>query len=142
MITLETITSQLTAGGAVLEVWNSPASHHLVGEFRWLGTNRVFWFPAHGDREDDGHLLEFEAAELVNEREVHFLRNGRMVGRLTDIERATVEDHEDYSVAFTLWEQVAPRTRALIDRSREKVERLRTEASGQASRVGRTDIFQ
>lgn len=122
MITLENTTSHLAARGAVLQVWNSPARHYLVGNLDWIDANRMFWFTAHGDREDDGHVLEFDCAEILDGGRVQFLRRGKRVGLLSEIAQAEVEDPEDYSVAFSLWQQVAPRTRPLIDRSRARFE--------------------
>jgi hypothetical protein len=122
MITLQLATSQLAANGAVLTVWNSPARHFLVGEISWIDSNHLFWFTAHGDRVEDGHLLEFDRAELVKGRNVAFYREGKRVGLLADIADAKVEDPEDYSVAFALWQQVAPRTRPLIERARDQYE--------------------
>lgn len=118
MITPQTATAQLVACGAVLTVWNSPPRHFLVGDACWIDANRLFWFPAHGDREDDGHLLEFDRAEIVGERTVQFFERGKRVGLMTDIANSDVDDHEDYSVAFALWQQVAPTTRPLIERAR------------------------
>lgn len=122
MITLQSATSQLAANGAVLQVWNSPVRAYLVGELHWLDPNRMFWFTAHGDREDDGHVLEFDAAEVVDGDAVHFFRRGSRVGRLAGIATAGVDDPEDYTVAFSLWQQVAPRTQPLIRKARARFE--------------------
>lgn len=122
MITLQSATSQLAANGAVLHVWNSPVHSYLVGDLDWLDENRMFWFTAHGDREDDGHVLEFDMAEFVDGQVVEFFHRGQRVGLLTDIATAKVDDPEDYAVAFSLWRQVEPRTRHLIRRARERWE--------------------
>ncbi len=121
MITLQTAVCQLAARGAVLTVWNSPARHFLVGEVGLVDPNRLFWFTAHGDREDDGHLLEFDRAEL-GPGGIHFFRGDDRVGLLTEIAAAGVDDPEDYTVAFALWQQVAPRSRPLIERARGNYE--------------------
>lgn len=120
MNTLQTATTELAARGAVLKVWNSPARHFLVGDLSWIDSNRMFWFTAHGDREDDGHLLEFDRAEVMDGEGVQFFNAGKRVGLMTEIGRSDVDDPEDYSVAFALWQQVAPRTRPLIERARGK----------------------
>jgi hypothetical protein len=122
MITLQTATTHLVARGAVLTVWNSPPRHFLVGELCWIDANRLFWFTAHGDREDDGHILEFDRAEFIDGHGVQFFRDAKRVGLLTDIAAADVDDPEDYSVAFALWQQVFPRTRLLIERARSQFE--------------------
>jgi hypothetical protein len=122
MTTLQSATSQLAAKGAVLHVWNSPVRCFLVGELQWIDLNRMFWFTAHGDREDDGHVLEFDRAEFIDGEGVQFFRRGSRVGLLTAIGTAAVDDPEDYSVAFSLWQQVAPCTRPLIERARERFE--------------------
>ena len=118
MSTLETATEQLASGGAVLRVWNSPAHDFLVGDLRWIDANHLFWFTAHGDREDDGHVLEYDRAELVDGAGVEFYRRDKCVGWLAEIARAEIADHEDYEVAFSLWQQVAPRAEPLLKRSR------------------------
>lgn len=122
MSTLESATQRLAANGAVLKVWNSPASDYLVGDLQWIDSNRLFWFTAHGDREDDGHVLEFDCAELIDGSGVQFFRRGKRVGWLAEIARAEVDDPEDYAVAFSLWQQVAPRTWSLVERSRARYE--------------------
>ncbi|PTX92683.1 hypothetical protein DB354_15285 [Opitutus sp. ER46] len=101
----------------MLQVGPAPTRTFLVGSFRWIDAHRVFWFTAHGDRLDDGHVLEFDAAEIVDGGGVQFLAAGRRVGVLIAIGCAQLDDPEDYQVAFSLWQQVAPCTRALIERS-------------------------
>lgn len=123
MNNLESTSSRLAANGAVLVIDDDRRPEpYLVGDFSWIGANRVFWFTAHGDREDDGHVLEFDRAEFLDGKGVEFLTDGKRVALLTEIARAPVEDPEDYSVAFSLWQQVAPRTRPLIQRSRARFE--------------------
>lgn len=122
MNTLQSATSRLAAEGAVLEVWNSPSRSFLVGELQWMDPNRLFWFTAHGDRVEDGHVLDFDFACCADDGNVQFFRSGRLVGKLTGIAAANVEDPEDYTVAFSLWQQVAPRTHSLIERSRARFE--------------------
>lgn len=119
---LESVTNRLATRGAVLAVWHSPPECFLVGELRWIDSHRLFWFTAHGDREDDGHVLEFDSVEFLAPDRVQFFQQGKRVGLLTDIRGAAVEDPEDYAVAFALWQQVEPRTRPLIERCRSRFE--------------------
>jgi hypothetical protein len=122
MISLESATSRLVAQGAILTVWNSPASHYLVGELRWIDAHRLFWFTAHGDRPEDGHVLEFDRADACDPATIHFFLRRKRVALLSNIPQAQVDDPEDYTVAFALWQQVAPCTRALIDRAHDALQ--------------------
>ena len=108
----------LAASGAVMTVWNSPAEHYLVGDFSWIDANKIFWFAANGDTRADGHVLEFEEVETGSDGRVRFLREGILVGLLSPIERADVEDPDDYRVAWQIWQQVAPARHALIAEAR------------------------
>ncbi len=135
MSTLEKTTSELAARGAVFEVLNGTPDCQLVGELSWLDAHHVFWFVAHGDRENDGHVLEFDRAEVLDPHRVQFYQGATRIGRLTDIASSCVEDPEDYTVAFALWQQVAPRTQGLIRRSRERFEMGEITAPVPAGRV-------
>jgi hypothetical protein len=65
----------------------------------------VFWFAAHGDGETDAHVLAFDRAEFTEDAAVQFWRDGKRVGRLKGIAEANADDHEDYTVAFSIWQQ-------------------------------------
>lgn len=145
MCTLQNATSELAARGAIIEICDGTPECFLVGEFAWLDAHRIFWFIAHGDRESDGGVLEFDRAEVVDGHCVQFVKGTRRVARLTDISSAAVEDPEDYQVAFSLWQQVAPCARSLIQRCRARYEPADGEG-GQALRAGACDgskeVFQ
>lgn len=108
--------------GAILTVWNSPPHDHLVGEWDWNQDNQAFWFTAHGDRLDDGHLLHFDTVRQVDRERIEFFRDGSLVARLASIEVAAVDDRDDFAIAFSIWRQVEPCLRPLIDRSRAHLE--------------------
>lgn len=111
------IADKLAAGGAVLTTWNSPAAHYLVGDFEWTDDQRVFWFAANGDTLDDAHVLRFDTAEFADGH-VRFFASGRLVGQLSPIDRAEVDDRDDYRVAWSIWQQVAPVRRTLLAEAR------------------------
>lgn len=111
------IADSLAASGAVMTVWHSPAMQYLVGDFQWTAHDRVFWFAANGDATSDGHVLRFDDAE-ASEEQVRFLRGGQLVGLLSAIDRAEVDDRDDYRVAWSIWQQVAPVRRPLMAEAR------------------------
>jgi hypothetical protein len=111
------LADRVVAQGAIMTLPEPPVSRFLVGHFVWMDARRVFWFTAYGDSTADGHLLEFDES-LPNENlEISFLRNGRIVGQLTPIEQAGVDDPDDYRIAWQLWQEVAPLRAAMIDNS-------------------------
>jgi hypothetical protein len=118
---LRQIADTLAASGAVMTVWNSPATQYLVGDLQWIEGDRIFWFAAHGDSTADGHVLRFETAELA-EGSVRFLDRGKTVALLSAIERADVDDRDDYRVAWSIWQQVAPVRRSLMAEARAACE--------------------
>lgn len=107
----------LATSGAVMTVWNSPSVHYLVGDFRWADDDRIFWFAANGDTTADGHLLRFDAAEWDDGR-VRFLAGQKTVALLSPIDRAEVDDRDDFHVAWSIWQQVAPARRSLMEEAR------------------------
>lgn len=117
MKSLEATLSRLAVHGAVLHLLTATRRVYLVGELSWLGPCQLFWFTAHGDRADDGHVLGFDAVRVAPHA-VTFLRERAPIARLTRIEEAEVDDTEDYAVAFSLWRQVAPARRHLIEQAR------------------------
>jgi hypothetical protein len=114
---LKQIADALTAAGAVLTVWNSPATQYLVGDFQWLDGDRIFWFAANGDTTDDGHVLRFDRAEQTDGH-VRFFEREKLIALLSPIERAEVDDRDDYRVAWSIWQQVAPVRRELMAEAR------------------------
>lgn len=100
-----------------MTIWNSPATHYLVGDFQWLERDQIFWFAANGDTTADGHVLSFDRAE-IREGQVCFFQNEKLVGLLSPIEQAQVDDRDDYRVAWSIWQQVAPVRRELMAEAR------------------------
>lgn len=118
---LQSTATDIASSGAVLSVWNSPPVHFLVGDFQWSEPQRIFWFPAHGDTAADGHVLQFDTAEM-NAGAIRFLHRGKLVALLSPIDRAHVEDRDDYRVAWSIWQQVAPVRHALLAEARAACE--------------------
>lgn len=110
----ETVTAELARAGAVMTIWHSPAQHYLVGDFAWLSPNRIFWFAANGNNADDGHVLEFDRVTRDFDG-LNFYADGNLVGLLAAIDRAHVDDSDDYRVAWQIWQVVAPARRALVE---------------------------
>ncbi len=118
---IEAATATLVKAGAVLHTWNSPKRTYLIGDISWLGYRRLFWFPAHGDRLDDGRVLDFDCFARDGDA-IDFYKDGTRIARVTDVANADVDDREDYAVAFSLWQHVQPRLKPLIDRARSAYE--------------------
>lgn len=117
----EKIALGVAANGAILHVLSPADEVYLIGELRWLDPHRVFWFTAHGDRPNDGHLLAFDGAVVLGPNAISFVRDGQAVAHLTSLEMGAVDDVEDYTVAFSLWRQTSPACREIIDEALEFV---------------------
>lgn len=111
----EALAGRLVPEGSIMTVHQQPPAHFLVGSFRWLEPRRVFWFTACGNSVLDAHVLEFDDTEVVEEFALAFLRDERLVGYLTGIECAGVDDPDDYRIAFQFWQEVAPLRTAFIE---------------------------
>lgn len=105
------------SAGAVMTVWRSPPEHYLVGDFAWLAPNSIFWFAANGDSGADVHTLQFDRVKREPEG-LRFFRRSSCVGLLAPIDRALVEDREDFRVAWQIWQHVEPVRRAFIERKK------------------------
>ena len=103
---------RLVSAGAIMTLSEPSLERHLVGYLEWLELRRLFWFTAYGESLADGHLLEFDAMHMVEERGLYFSTAGNIVASLTPIEQAKVEDPDDYRIAWQLWQEVAPIRRA------------------------------
>lgn len=88
----------------------------LVGDLRWLDVNRIAWFPAFGDRAADAREFSFADA-VANADHIVFRETRGTVMLLSEIGAAPVDDRDDYSVAWLIWQQVVPLRRALIERA-------------------------
>lgn len=108
---------ELVARGAILKTLHPTSRHFLVGDLRWLASNAIFWFTAHGDCADDGHLLTFDQAMPVRDGSMVFQARERPIAVLSTIDGADVTDADDYRIAFTFWRETGPIVRPLIDRS-------------------------
>jgi hypothetical protein len=97
---------------------NPPSSRRdfLVGDLRWLSPDAVFWFTAHGDCADDGHLLTFDRAVTKPDGSISFHRRQQPIAVLSAIDAADVHDADDYRIAFSFWKETGPVIRPLIDR--------------------------
>jgi hypothetical protein len=96
----------------------------------WDGGNRVLWFTAFGDHQDDAHAISFDEVR-VHPVGVCFVSNGGTAALLSPIEKAAVSDPEDYRVAWRLWQQVLPiRQRAIA----ESLEQLAAQAEASVAR--------
>ncbi|MDO8541297.1 MAG: hypothetical protein Q7S40_12735 [Opitutaceae bacterium] len=91
-----------------------PINRYLVGQLAWLDSHRLFWFTAHGDSAEDGHVLEFDELQCVAEQWICFYAGGQLLACLSAIRAAGVEDPDDYLIAWQLWHEVAPRRTKLI----------------------------
>lgn len=110
----QVLAENIASGGAIMTLAGSPVQHHLIGQLVWLEPNKLFWFTAHGDSPQDGHLLVFEDSCAVANRWICFFHSGRLVGCLSAIRAAGVADPDDYLIAWQLWQEVAPMRAKLI----------------------------
>jgi hypothetical protein len=111
--------ARLIRAGAVLTVPGPPACRKLVGDLRWEQEGRLLWFAAFGDKPTDAGYLDFDETHIIERCGIYFLKNGSVVGYLSTIEAAGVDDTEDYRMAWKFWEQVAPIRREFIERCYE-----------------------
>lgn len=102
--------------GAILTLASAPAQHFLAGEMRWHHDSGAFFFIAFGDGERDAHYLRIDALAADRDGSIRFFRDEEECAKLEEIAAAAVEDPEDYRIAWTLWQQVAPLQQALVDR--------------------------
>jgi hypothetical protein len=106
---------QLVASGAIMTLLQPQREQHLIGYLEWLEPRRLFWFTAYGEDHSDAHLLEFDAEPVIQDSVIYFRSDGKIVSLLSPIERAEVEDPDDYTIAWRLWQEVMPLRRALIE---------------------------
>ncbi|MEY4941460.1 MAG: hypothetical protein RIQ93_3195 [Verrucomicrobiota bacterium] len=97
-----------------MTVWHSPPEQYLVGDFAWLTPTSIFWFAANGDSGADVHTLEFDQVNREPEG-LRFFRRGKCVGLLAPIDRADVDDRDDFRVAWQIWQHIEPLRRAFIE---------------------------
>jgi len=122
MKTPEAAALDLVARGAILKTYGAAEAgghldrHFLVGEFRWVTPDAFFWFTAHGDCLEDGHVLAFDTAAPHGDGSLTFKFQHRPVAVLAPIDAADVADVDDYRIAFSLWRETGPVIRPLIDR--------------------------
>jgi hypothetical protein len=112
---------QLANEGAVMLEPGIPPTRHLVGSWRWVDDSAVAWFTAHGDSMSDAHVLRFDGVRLAGKDGVSFLRSGDVVGYLTSITHAAVDDPDDYLIGFQIWREVAPLHRRFVEQAFAKL---------------------
>ncbi len=103
--------------GGIMTLPGSPLERHLVGHFEWLADSEAFMFPAFGERNADGRLIAFTELS-VSTTGVCFINGARIAGYLCAIDKAALEDPDDYRVAWRLWQEVLPRQRRVIENAR------------------------
>jgi len=104
----------LVRNGAVLTLAGAPLT--LVGHWEWLADGCVFCFPAFGDSERDARTIEFDETRDLGDAGICFLNARAIVGELTSVASARVDDPDDYRVAWQLWQQVKPLRMRFISR--------------------------
>jgi hypothetical protein len=92
-----------------------PAVRLLVGHLRWLDDGRVFWFAAFGDAPDDGRLFHFDETQVIENYGVYFVTARNVIGYLSTIDAAGVDDPDDYRIGWQLWQEVAPLRQRFIN---------------------------
>lgn len=107
------IAEQIAASGGIITLPGVPLIRQLVGQLRWGGDHSVFWFTAFGDGEGDAHALRFDEIQ-VHPVGVCFVDRSGIVAFMAPIEKAAVEDPEDYRVAWKLWQEVVPMRQKVI----------------------------
>lgn len=107
------IVDQIVAVGAVMTRPDGPLVRELVGALRWTGERELFWFAAFGEKPADGHLVPFDEIEIRSVGAC-FVRAGIIVGLLSPIEKAALDDPDDYRVAWRLWQEILPLREPLI----------------------------
>jgi hypothetical protein len=113
---------QIVQTGAVMAVKGSPATYHLVGALRWTDDHQVMWFVAHGDSEEDAHVLNFDHVQMVETLGLCFMQDDRVQGYLSPIDSAQVEDPDDYRIGWKIWHEVAPLYENIIARAFDSLE--------------------
>jgi hypothetical protein len=107
--------AKLVLAGAVMTMPGPPTCRKLVGDLFWENDGVLFWFAAFGDLPADARRVVFDETQTVENLGIYFLSAGKIVGYLSTIEGAGVDDTEDYRMAWKFWEQVAPLRRAFIE---------------------------
>jgi hypothetical protein len=108
------IAEQIVATGAIMTLPGVPLVRQLVGHLQWVDEHRLFWFTAFGDTTADGHAVAFEEIQ-GHPVGVCFVAHGVIAAFLAPIDKAAVEDPEDYRVAWRLWQEVLPMRQQLIN---------------------------
>ncbi len=113
-VSAQGLAEKIVSGGAIVTLMKDTVQRYLVGHFTWVDPHRIFWFTAHGDAAEDGHVLDFEELRLVPNQRISFYRAGKRIACLATIRAAGLEDPDDYHIAWQLWQEVAPRRAKLI----------------------------
>lgn len=114
----KTIVEKILEQGAVMRRLGDYEATFLVATFAWLDERRVFWFTVGGESEFDGHVLEFDEARAPHALGIEFVRDGQLVGYLTTIEEADLDNEPDFLRAHEAWKAVAADHAEFIERCR------------------------
>lgn len=113
MVAARDIVDQMVAVGAVITRPGTPLVRELVGALRWTGERELFWFTAFGEKPADGHLVAYDEIE-IHSVGVCFVHGGAIAALLSTIEKAALDDPDDYRVAWRLWQEILPLREPLI----------------------------
>ena len=102
--------------GAILTPAADPSHRFLVGELRWHADTGALLFVAFGEDERDAHFLAIDAITEERDGSIQFSHAGLACAKLEDIAGASVDDPDDYTIAWQLWQQVSPMRKALVNR--------------------------
>lgn len=113
VVSLE-LCEQLIDGGAILTLPAVPLERMLVGQLSWIRPGCVLAFPAFGEDVADVRPIVYDHLQSFPFG-LAFGAGNRIRALLTPIEHAKVQDPADYRVAWSLWKEVHPMRRDLID---------------------------
>jgi hypothetical protein len=83
-------------------------TYHLVGYMELLAAGQLFWCRAFADPERDAELITFDAATIDSLDRIILSENFGTVAVVSGIEKAQVDDPEDYLVAWSIWLEARP----------------------------------
>lgn len=114
------ICEAIVAEGAIVSLPAVPLERILVGELRWAGDDALLLFPAFGENPADARILWFDELRL-HPAGVCLLEAGQTIALISSIDRAAVDDPDDYRVAWSLWREILPLRTRVIDQAFETV---------------------
>lgn len=108
------VIDRLIARGAVLSSARIETPI-LIGEARWTSSGALLLFAAFGERCEDVITIRNADVARVAENCIVWFQAGSPTFQLSEIERATLSDPEDYRIAWQLWQQIIPLKRSVIE---------------------------